>query len=74
MGQKTILSIVSKTISPSNPGKNTCIPVNLFILIWKDENQFIDINDEDINMVAPVFMSLDSAIKRKTRIYSAAIC
>ena len=48
-----------KNDQPCKSGKEI-LTYKLSILSGKDENPFIDVNDEDIDMVAPVFMSIDS--------------
>ena len=45
-------------MSHANPEKT--LASQLPILVEKDENPFIDIDDADIDMAAPVFTSIDS--------------
>ena len=45
-------------MSHANPKKT--LASQLPILVEKDENPFIDIDDADIDMAAPVFTSIDS--------------
>ena len=52
-----------------NTGKEM-LASQLSILSEKDENPFIDVDDEDINMTAPVFMSTDSDQQDDTDIES----
>ena len=52
-----IRSIASQKMSHANPEKT--LASQLPILVEKDENPFIDIDDADIDMAAPVFTSID---------------